>query len=293
MTSPHSLDPRARDARGAIAPPHLLCFPDFEEVSRAAVGQVIHASGEAAARGHRFHLALSGGSTPRRMLELLAGEHRGDVRWDLVDLWWCDERAVPPEHEDSNFGAAHRILLSTLDLHPGNIHRMHGELVPASAARFFHHELRSVLGAPPRLTLALLGLGADGHTASLFPGSPAVELAISQLSEPPYVPGSTDLSTTSPSRWVHANPVTSPLVTGGAATRLTLTFATLHAAKQLVVVVSGADKAPALREVLCGAFDPLRYPAQLLAASPPPVLWLVDEAAASHLPANWRLARPS
>lgn len=280
--------------------PRVLCYADFEATSRAAAQQVVNAARDHAAASSRpFHLALSGGSTPRRMMELLATHHREEVAWDLVELWWCDERAVPPDHPDSNFGVAQRILLAQLALAAERVHRLRGELPSLDdAAAESQRDLLALLGAPPRLDLALLGLGSDGHTASLFPGSPAVELAISRRAAEPAStaePAVAEPAVAEPSPappWVVANPVTSPLVAGGAATRLTLTFAALHAAHRLVVVVTGADKAAALREVLCGAFDPMRYPAQLLAASPRPVLWLVDEAAASHLPADW-LARHS
>lgn len=276
--------------------PRVLCYADFEATSRAAAQQVVNAARDHAAASSRpFHLALSGGSTPRRMMELLATSHRDEIAWDLVELWWCDERAVPPDHPDSNFGVAQRILLAPLDLSAERAHRLRGELPsPNEAAAELQRELIAALGEPPSLDLALLGLGSDGHTASLFPSSPAVELAIARRA-PDAPPTTAEPAVAEPAPappWVVANPVTSPLVAGGAATRLTLTFAALHAAHRLVVVITGADKAAALREVLCGAFDPMRYPAQLLAASPRPVLWLVDEAAASHLPADW-LARHS
>ncbi len=269
-------------------PPLVSVFPNLEAASRAAARQLVGDCRKRRGVRDEVHLALSGGSTPRRLLELLATEHRDAIDWSRLHFWWCDERTVPPDHADSNFGTASRLLLAPLDIAPDCIHRIRGEHPdPSAAAAEYDRSLVSVFRGPPRLDLAVLGLGADGHTASLFPGSPATLLGIAQLAPPPGVEESPA------PRWVRAQHVTSPLLSGGAASRITLTLATLLLARRLLVLVAGADKAPALREVLAGAFDPMRYPAQLLAACPRPVLWLVDEAAASHLPAGWRASLPS
>jgi len=246
-------------APSAKAAPIVERFADLEALSRAAAAAVVQQGEEAIAARGRFDLAISGGSTPRRLLQLLAAEPRA-LPWQHVHLWWCDERTVPPDHADSNFGMAQHAL-APLRLEASHLHRMAGEAEdPASAAADYQRELCAALGEPPVLDLALLGLGPDGHTASLFPHSPGLR--------------ATD--------WVIANPVTSPL-TGGATTRITLTAPALHAARAAIVLVAGADKAAALTAVLHGPADVEQYPAQLLAAGPRRVRWLIDEAAASQL----------
>jgi 6-phosphogluconolactonase len=234
-------------------------FADLDALSRAAADELIElARGAIAARG-RFHVALSGGSTPRRLFQLLAARPDA-LAWDRVELWWGDERCVPPDHADSNYGMTRAALIEPLRLDDARVHRIHGELDPGASARAYEDELRAALGDPPVLDCALLGLGPDGHTASLFPDSPAVDEA---------------------RRWVVANPVRSPLVPGGAATRITLTAPALSRARCAWFLVAGADKAGALAAVLEGPRAPRRYPAQLIQATD--AAWLVDEAAAAQL----------
>lgn len=241
----------------------IRAFADLEAVSRAAAAHVRATAQRAVEERGRFDLALSGGSTPRRLLQLLAAAGPAALPWAHTHLWWCDERAVPPDHPDSNFGMARRALgpLAELGLDEHHLHRLRGEDadLPA-AAETYQRELCAAVGEPPRLDLALLGLGSDAHTASLFPGSPAL----------------------TSSAWVAANPVDSPLA-GGSVWRLTLTAATLCMARGALMMVAGADKAAAVRAVRRGPRDPARYPAQLLAAAPQPVQWFIDEAAASQL----------
>ncbi len=259
----------APDAPIAQAAPIIERLADLDSLSRAATAEVLRRGAAAIAARGRFHLALSGGSTPRRLMQLLAAAGPGALPWERVELWWCDERAVPPEHPDSNYGLVRQHLIAPLcaagvDEAALRLHRMRGEAGDLDeAAADYQRQLIETLGEPPVLDLAVLGLGPDGHTASLFPDSPALTAAAG--------------------RWAVANRVRSPLV-GGEATRLTLTAATLGAARHALMLVAGADKAAALREVLTGPRDPRRYPAQLLADSPRPVQWLIDDAAAAALP---------
>jgi 6-phosphogluconolactonase len=147
----------------------------------------------------------------------------------------------------------------SLDLSPGRVHRIHGEDAPETAANEYEKELVGSLGAPPVFDLALQGMGPDGHTASLFPHSPAL---------------------TEKQRWVVANPVDSPL-TKGKTTRITLTAPAINAARHIRFLVGGADKADSLAAVLQGPRDTARYPSQLIAGAD--TVWLVDDAAASKL----------
>jgi 6-phosphogluconolactonase len=234
----------------------LAAADEFAAIATAAV----------AARG-RCAIALSGGSTPKRLFQLLAARGADALPWSQIELWWGDERSVPPEHADSNYRMASQALLNPLGLDAANVHRMLGELADhAAAAAQYEQALAATLGAPPIFDLILLGMGPDGHTASLFPNSAALDEGL----------GST------PPRWVVANQVTSPLV-GGTATRLTLTAPAINAARQVRFVVAGPDKAAALAAVLEGPRDPHRFPSQLIHPHPGELRWLIDRAAASEL----------
>lgn len=233
-------------------------FEDLDALSRAAADEVVGIARAAVAARGACAIALSGGSTPTRLFDELARRGRSAAPWDQIDLWWGDERTVGPDHPDSNYGTARAHLIDPLALPPARVHRIAGEHAdPAAAARAYEAALTEALGAPPVFDLVLLGMGADGHTASLFPGSPA-------LAER--------------TRAVVANPVVSPLVRG-ATTRITLTAAALSAARHVRFLAAGADKAPTLAAVLAGPRD--RYPAQLIDG--PDVVWLVDRAAAANL----------
>lgn len=236
-------------------------FEDLDALSRAAAEETSALMrGAVRARG-RCSIALSGGSTPKRMFQALA-QAGSDEAWQFCDLWWGDERTVPPEHDDSNFKMAREALIDPIALPASHVHRMAGEHAePEVAAHAYSRELVGALGSPPIFDLVLLGLGPDGHTASLFPGSPALR------------------ETT---RWVVANPVESPLV-GGSATRLTLTAPVINAARHVWFLVSGKDKAAAAAAVLEGPHEPERYPAQLVAPSDGELVWFIDAAAAAEL----------
>jgi 6-phosphogluconolactonase len=237
-------------------------FADLDALTRVAADEIVALVAAAIAARGRCHLALSGGSTPRRLFQHLAARP-GDLPWNKVELWWGDERCVPPDHADSNYGAARALLIEPLrrfGLDDERVHRIHGELDPGASARAYEDELVAVLGSPPVLDIALQGMGPDGHTASLFPDSPALDET---------------------RHWVVANPVKSPLVPAGAAMRITLTARAINHARRVRFLAAGADKAEALAAVLEGPREPRRYPAQLIEA--PDVVWLVDDAAAARL----------
>ncbi|HET7501866.1 MAG TPA: 6-phosphogluconolactonase, partial [Kofleriaceae bacterium] len=194
--------------------------------------------------------------------EQLARAGRDALPWHAVHLWWGDERTVPPDHADSNYRMAHEALIQPLGLALSSVHRISGELADhEAAATSYSRALVAALGSPPAFDLVLLGMGPDGHTASLFPESPALDET---------------------GRWVVANLVTSPLV-HGTTTRITLTARAINAARHVRFLVAGADKAATLAHVLEGPRDPRRYPAQLIDPRGGDLVWLVDDAAAAAL----------
>jgi len=241
------------------AAPVIRHLADLDALSHAAADELGAIARAAVSARGRCDIALSGGSTPKHLFGLLAAAGRDALPWDHIELWWGDERAVPPDHADSNYGMTRAALLAPLGLDAAHVHRMAGEIDPAEAARAYEAELVAALGAPPIFDLVLLGMGPDGHTASLFPGSPALDET---------------------QRWVVANPVTSPLV-HGSATRITLSAPAINAARHVRFLVAGADKAASLAQVLEGPRDPHRFPSQLIAAAD--LAWLVDPSAAALL----------
>ncbi len=241
------------------AGPELRVLPGPVEVA-AAAAEVLARAGEAAARGS-FALALPGGSTPKALYALLADARRpfaARIPWGRTQVFFGDERHVPPDHPDSNFGMVRQALLAHVPVLAGNVHRIRGELPDAdAAAAAYERELRAALGEPPALDLVLLGLGEDGHTASLFPGSPALEER---------------------ERWVAA-----PWVERLGARRITLTLPALEAARQVLFLVTGAAKSAALRRALREPAGAESVPASRVRPRSGRVLWLADRAAAGSL----------
>ncbi|HEY4183360.1 MAG TPA: 6-phosphogluconolactonase [Kofleriaceae bacterium] len=216
----------------------MRTFDDPAALAAAAADDFIALIGEGV-----FHVALSGGSTPKVLFDELARRGRDALPWERVHLWWGDERCVPPGDPDSNFGMAEKHLIRPLDLI--NVHRMEGELAPELAAAKYSVEMIGALGAPPVFDLVWLGLGTDGHTASLFPGT----LALDEKSR---------------------NVV--PSISPANQKRITLTFPALANARHTRFLVTGADKGPALD--LVGLGD---VPAGKVAGAD--VQWFVDRAA--------------
>jgi len=206
--------------------PELKRFSDLESLSRAAAEMVVEAAGRSIARDGRFSLALSGGKTPRRLYELLAGV---PVDWKKTHLFWGDERCVPRNDPASNYGMAVQALLSSVPVPAQNVHAMPVEIgSPTMAAGAYEQELRSFFRGLPTFDLILLGMGPDGHTASLLPGSAALD---------------------EKRRWVVAvdgkggNP---PVP------RLTLTYPAINASRQALFMVTGKDKAPVVDAIMKG-----------------------------------------
>lgn len=241
----------------------MRVVPDRAALAAAAAAEFTAAATAAVGARDRFTVSLAGGSTPLDLYRRLASrEYAALVPWPGIHFFWGDERHVPPDHPDSNFGAARAALLEHVPVPPGNVHRVPAEIGDAEeAARVYEDELRRCFapprGALPRFDLVLLGLGADGHTASLFPDSSA-------LAER--------------RRWVVA-----PWIEKLAAHRITLTLPVLNAAARVLFLVSGKEKAPPLRRVLAGPRGPRELPAQAVAPREGEVVWLVDREAAAEL----------
>jgi len=251
--------------------PDIRVLRDRGALARAAAEVFAAGAGAAAARGDFWSVALSGGSTPRDLYHLLADPDepfRAAIPWEVMRLFWGDERHVPPDHPDSNYRMAREALLERAPISVDNVYRIHAEEPDAAAAAAaYEATLAAVfrlpppsprdLGTAPRFDLVLLGLGPEGHTASLFPGSPALH---------------------DDAHWVAA-----PWVEKLAAHRITLTPRALNAAARVVFLVAGDDKAPAVREVLEGDASPDLYPARAIRPESGELLWLLDTAAASLL----------
>ena len=233
----------------------IQVFATADALADAVARHIVTCAADAVATTGRFTIALSGGSTPKAAYSRLA---TGDFRPMWAGLWrpthilWGDERCVPPDDPRSNYRMAKEALLDRVPIPPDHIHRIRGEDDPQRAATDYERELRMLL--TDSLDLVLLGLGEDGHTASLFPGQSAVHEA---------------------ERWVMAVPAPS-----GDIWRVTLTPAVLNLAKNVTFVVSGASKAERLAEVLEGPFNPDLLPAQAIRPIQGRLTWMVDEAAA-------------
>lgn len=248
--------------------PEIVVCAGRDSFYERAVQRFVQAARTATAARGRFAVALSGGSTPEPLFERLAEpEIRDAVPWEATRVFWADERCVPPDHEDSNYRLARKTLLDTVGIPPDRIHRIEAEAPdPDEAAERYERQLHETLSVTPRslphLDLVLLGLGADGHTASLFPESAAV--------------GETD-------RLVIAVRASEPSMQPPIVERITLTPPALNAAWDALFLVAGEAKAPAVAATLEGPRAPREWPAQLVEPVEGTVTWLLDAAAASDL----------
>lgn len=231
-----------------------------EALAEDAAQRFAQAANDAGQSHGEFVVALSGGATPRSMYARLAAPpHLSSIPWSLMQVLWSDERCVPPDHAASNYRMAREALLDHVPIPPENVHRIRGEDDPALAAQAYERTLRTVLRGG-RIDLVLLGLGEDGHTASLFPGAVAA---------PEGDP------------WVVAR-----YHTAGSMWRVTLTPVVINAAAEVLFLVSGETKAAIVRRVLEGPRLPQQLPAHLIAPANGRMLWLLDAAAARDLEAR-------
>ena len=238
---------------------------DAQAMSERAVALTLEAAREAIAARGRFTIALTGGSSPVGAYEQLAQTSSKEANWDKWVVFLGDDRFVPPDDDRSNYGQARRTLLSHVPIPPENVYRVAtGVAHPEAAAQAYAQTLAEVFGVPaagppPVFDLILLGMGDDGHTASLFPGYPSLEV--------------TD-------RWVVSSP---PGTLPPPVERVTFTFSMLNAARRVLFLVTGAKKAVPVRDVLEGGANVQDRPAAGVRPSEGTLTWLLDEAAASLL----------
>ena len=233
-----------------------------QELFAAAAEEVVRAANDAVAERGRFTIALSGGSTPKNLFNLLATNARTVLPWDRMFFFFGDERHVPPTDPESNYRMADESLLSKVPVPPGNVFRIAAENPDAAAAAAAYEKTLEKFfalqpGQFPVFDLILLGMGPDGHTASLFPGTAGLQ---------------------EKSRLVIAN-----WVEKFKTSRITLTLPVLNAARCVTFLVSGTDKAPALHAVLDSDAPGEQYPSKLVRPTDGKLIWLVDRAAASEL----------
>ncbi|HKF21017.1 MAG TPA: 6-phosphogluconolactonase [Candidatus Angelobacter sp.] len=239
--------------------PELVIVNDAAALARAAAQEFCRCAADALAARGRFSVALSGGNTPRAVNSLLANEPK-DLPWSKIFIFFGDERHVPPDHPDSNYRMANETLLSRVPVPESNVFRVRAELDANAAADDYDRRLREFfgiqIGAWPRFDLILLGMGDDGHTASLFPGSAALQ----------------EQSRLAVANWVEKFQ----------SYRITLTFPVLNHGAEDLFLVSGDSKSQVLREILGPAPKQAAYPAQMVRPQDGRLLWIADKAAA-HL----------
>ncbi len=240
--------------------------PDAAALARRAAQHFVEVAARASALRGRARIAISGGSTPKAAFALLADgaqPFRSAMPWEKLELYWVDERCVPPDHPDSNYRMTREAMLDRVPLAPERIHRMEGELAPEAAAARYEKELRTSFGLQdaelPRFDLIALGMGPDGHTASLFPHTAALN-ETSHLAVANHVQNK--------DAW-----------------RITLTWPVINQGASVFFLIAGADKAEILKQVMLGPRDPERLPSQLIAPAGGILTLLLDKAAASLLPA--------
>jgi len=241
--------------------PEIRICMDEENLSRTAADLFTEQANRSIMESDRFLVALNGGNTPMRLFQLLAADYREQVDWAKVHIFWGDERCVPADDAGSSYGQARDVLLSHVPIPASNIHRVRGEIGPAEAAKEYSLALKRFASPPldwPRFDLVYLGMGEDGHTASLFPGS------LVDVREP-IIP-------------VTAHYQDRP------ANRVTLTPAVFNSARMVVFMVTGEKKAFTLAKVLSDRYNPAQYPAQRINPKDGDLIWLVDKVAASQLP---------
>src|SRR5437588_12560497 len=240
---------------------NVIIYPDGDALRHEAAQYMVRIAQESIVSHGRFTCALSGGSTPKKLYGLLASEpYRSQIDWALVELFWSDERCVPPDDAESNYHMAQQVLLSKIPIPADQVHRMSADQPDRDAAsQTYTEEMQRTFGTNgiPNFDLIQLGMGPEGHTASLFPHQPSLheqQRLVMPVSVPKPPPE-----------------------------RLTFTPPILNAARNVLFLVTGADKADALHAVLEGEYNPDEYPAQIVRPASGEVTWMVDAAAAKNI----------
>lgn len=241
----------------------ILVFPDQATLSWAAADRIAAAAIRSVARNGRFLWVISGGGTPKPTYRLLAGqEFREVIPWENTHLFWADERSVAPHHAESNFGQAHQLFIEHVPLPASNVHRIKGELPQEEAVLDYARSLQLLANDDeewPRFDLAMLGLGGDGHTASLFPGpigeAEMIEAVISAQAD----------------------------YEGRPADRITLTPRILNLSEEILFLVTGKEKASILSMMMSGPVDKERWPVHRIRPESGTMSWFLDEEAATEL----------
>jgi 6-phosphogluconolactonase len=240
---------------------YIATYPDSDTLSHQAAQLIVRLAAESVVTHGRFTVALAGGSTPRKLYGLLANEpYRSQIDWALVEVFWSDERCVPVDDPESNFRMAQEAFLSKVPIAENQVHRMHADWPDRdAAAQAYVIDMRRIFGTDgiPSFDLIQLGLGPEGHTASLFPHQAALheqERLVMPVRTPKPPPD-----------------------------RLTFTPPLLNAARHVLFLVAGSDKANAVHEVIEGEYNPDEYPAQIVHPPHGEVTWMLDTAAASKL----------
>jgi 6-phosphogluconolactonase len=240
---------------------HIAIYPDTNTLSHEAARYIVRLAGEATVTRGRFTIALSGGSTPKALYGLLATEpYRGQIDWSSVEIFWSDERCVPPDDAESNYRMAHEVLLSKIPIPASQVHRMPADQPDRDAASLaYTQQMQQTFGTNgiPAFDLIQLGMGPEGHTASLFPHQESLHerqrLVIPVIVSKPPPP------------------------------RLTFTPPILNAARHILFLVTGSEKVDAVQAVLEGDYQPEEYPAQIVRPDKGEVIWMLDTTAAEKL----------
>ncbi|HEX3986110.1 MAG TPA: 6-phosphogluconolactonase [Acidobacteriaceae bacterium] len=242
-------------------------YAQQDALSRATAEHFVQGVQAAVAARGVARIAISGGGSPKPVFALLADPHqpyREAIPWDRLWVFWVDERCVPPDNPDSNYGAARELLLEKVPLHPDHVTRIEGELDPEEAAARYETAIRGhyrLEGAEvPIFDLIQLGMGDDGHTASLFPHTQALH-ELGRIAVANFVPQQTQSH------------------------RVTLTWPVINAARDVFFLIEGSAKAEPVGHVLTGGYNPEKLPSQLIQPQNGRLLFLLDGAAAAHLPA--------
>jgi len=253
----------SESATKSIANRRIRVSSSTEQAYSDAAQLILDDANRAIAQRGKFTIALSGGSTPKRLFELMASDAwKNKIPWNNIEFFWGDERYVPPTDASSNYRMTREAMLDKVPISGVNVHRVMTEKPDQEAAAEYEKTIRQIVPAGangvPEFDLILLGLGTNGHMASLFPHQPALH--------------------------EHRKLVVAEYIDEVKMTRVTMTLPLINSAKSVVFVTLGPDKASVLREVIVGPRDPERLPAQLIQPSPGQLTWLIDAPASAELP---------